>query len=179
MKLDLGVGNKPREPGFTTVDCVAAFAPDVVLDLETFPYPWADESVDEIRMIHVLEHLGQDPKVFLKIMAELHRILVPGGLLTIWVPHPRSDTFIGNYQHVRPISQLMMQQFSRKNGWQPDIYAETGIDLEIVQADNVLFPAWAKALSEGQIGEADVRRAANELWNVVEEVRLIMKKVPQ
>lgn len=179
MKLDLGVGSKPREPGFTTVDCVAEFVPDVVWDLETFPYPWADESVDEIRMIHVLEHLGQEPKVFLKIMLELHRILVPGGVLTIHAPHARSDAFLGNYQHIRPITNLMLQQFSRKNGFSPDLYATTDIDLEILSVETILMPAWQKRLDSGQLTMAELRRAELELWNVAAEQHYTMRKVPR
>lgn len=178
MRLDLGCGDKPREDGYTTVDCVAAFNPDVVHDLETFPWPWFNNSIEHIRMIHVLEHLGAEPSVFLRIMEEIHRILVPGGTLEIVVPHPRSDGFIGNYQHVRPINRLMMQQFSRTQGFSPDIYATTGIDMEVVEGRDILMPKWLKAWQDGYITEADIREAANERWNVVNEIWLKMRKVP-
>ena len=39
-----------------------------VHDLENFPYPFDDNSVDEILLTHVLEHIGQSPDVFLKII---------------------------------------------------------------------------------------------------------------
>ena len=45
--------------------------------------------------------MGADPKVFLKIMQELHRIGRPGCRVVIHVPHPRHDNFLGDPTHVR------------------------------------------------------------------------------
>jgi hypothetical protein len=38
------------------------------LDLEVTPWPWADSSVGEIRMSHVMEHLGATSNIFLNIV---------------------------------------------------------------------------------------------------------------
>lgn len=73
MKLNLGCGNNYLK-GYINVDRVPGIA-DLVYDLDEFPYPWPDNSVDEILMRHVLEHL-QDIR---KVMDELWRILKPGG----------------------------------------------------------------------------------------------------
>ncbi len=176
MRLDLGCGLR-RDPGYISVDVAASLEPDFVWDLERFPWPWDDDSAEEIRMLHVLEHLGQDPKVFLGIMLEVHRVLEPGGLLRVHVPHPRSDTYLGNYQHVRPVTQLMMQQFSRKHGFSPEIYLETGIDLDIVEVTNQPFPEWVQAVADGRRSIADLQRAEREQFNVVNEIRILMRKV--
>ncbi|MDB5244605.1 MAG: hypothetical protein JWN18_475 [Parcubacteria group bacterium] len=82
IKLDLGSGLRKNE-GFLTVDWTNDTHPDIVWDLNEFPYPWGDGSVDEIEMSHCLEHLD---KAFL-VMKELHRILSPEGILHIKVPH--------------------------------------------------------------------------------------------
>ena len=176
MRLDLGAGIR-REAGYVSVDVAASLEPDVVWDLERFPWPWDDASATEVRMLHVLEHLGQDPKVFLRIMGEVNRVLAPGGLFRVHVPHPRSDTYLGNYQHVRPVTQLMLQQFSRKHGFSPEIYSETGIDLEIVEVTNEPFPEWSRAVVEGRLTVVDLERAMHEQFNVVNEIRILMKKV--
>ena len=55
LKLNLGCGNNKYD-GFLNVDKFGE--PDIKWDLEKFPWPWEDNSVDEIRIIHVLEHLG-------------------------------------------------------------------------------------------------------------------------
>lgn len=82
MKLDLGAGDR-KKAGFLTVDWTPLTSPDVVHDLNVFPYPWADNSIEYIEMSHCLEHLD---KTF-KVMQELHRVLKPGGILHIKVPH--------------------------------------------------------------------------------------------
>jgi len=83
MKLNLGSGGKPL-PGCVNVD-KSRRAPgvDVVWDLDIFPWPFQDESVDEICMIHCLEHLVDHNRA----VQEIHRILVQGGLARIEVPH--------------------------------------------------------------------------------------------
>ncbi len=45
-------------------------------------------------MSHVLEHLGQTPKVFLGIIKELYRVLKPEAILRVVVPHPRSEGYL-------------------------------------------------------------------------------------
>jgi predicted SAM-dependent methyltransferase len=55
VKLDLGCGQSPKE-GFEGVDL---HAPDVKyrVDLWKFPFPWEDNSVDELYSSHFVEHL--------------------------------------------------------------------------------------------------------------------------
>ena len=55
----------------------------MIHNLDVFPYPFENNSVELIEMNHVLEHLC-DP---FKVMSELHRILIDGGRLIINVPH--------------------------------------------------------------------------------------------
>ena len=47
-KLNLGSGDKKID-GFLNVDKFDTFKPDIVHDLETFPYPFNDNEIDEIR----------------------------------------------------------------------------------------------------------------------------------
>jgi len=73
MKLNLGCGYKKRD-GFHNVDMFADCTPDEVVDLEHFPWPWPDDSVDEVIMSHVLEHLGAETGVYFNIFRELYRV---------------------------------------------------------------------------------------------------------
>jgi len=72
LKLNLGCG-KRMIPGFVNVDKYGS--PELKFDLETFPWPWDDNSVEQIMMIHVMEHLGRDPEIFLSIMKELYPVV--------------------------------------------------------------------------------------------------------
>jgi len=82
LKINFG-SSGTNKPGFINVDIRSSVRPDVIHDLNVFPYPFADNSADEIELVHLLEHLDRP---FLA-MEELHRILKPGGRLYIAVPH--------------------------------------------------------------------------------------------
>lgn len=81
-KLNLGCGRFKKD-GYVNLDCCAHLSPDVLHDLNKFPYPFADNSFELIEADHVLEHLS-DP---FAAMHEIHRILQPGGKAVIRVPH--------------------------------------------------------------------------------------------
>jgi len=80
-KLNLGAGGDKRE-GFLSVDNNPLSKPDVLHDLGSFPYPFEDDSVDEIIMDGVLEHIDS-----IKAIAEIYRISKPGCIWKITVPH--------------------------------------------------------------------------------------------
>jgi hypothetical protein len=111
LRLNLGCGAK-RLDGYINVDQFGD--PDLRFNLETFPYPWSDNSVIEIEMHHVLEHLGQQTETYLKIIQELYRICAPGAKLHITVPHHRSDRFFHDPTHVRPITTVGLSMFSKR-----------------------------------------------------------------
>lgn len=82
-------GSVPHEwTDLTTLDIDESCKPDVVHDLNVLPYPFGDNSFDEIHAYECLEHIGTqgDWKFFFDQFAELHRILKPGGLLCGSVP---------------------------------------------------------------------------------------------
>ena len=81
-KLNLGCG-EDKKPGYVNIDWNPAVEPDVVCDLNQFPYPFEDNTFDLVEAYHVLEHLDKP----FKVMTELHRILKPGGRLMVKVPH--------------------------------------------------------------------------------------------
>lgn len=81
-RLNLGCGRFPKS-GFINLDWVRVPGVDIVHDLAELPYPFDDDRFAVIEADHVIEHL---PHVF-DVMAELHRILRPGGRLVLRVPH--------------------------------------------------------------------------------------------
>ena len=110
LKLNLGSGDKKID-GFLNLDKFDTFNPDYKHDLEIFPYPFDDSQISNIMMSHVLEHIGQDPNVFNKIMKELFRVCCNNAVIDIVVPHPRHDNFLADPTHVRPITLLGLQLY--------------------------------------------------------------------
>ena len=55
VRLQLGCGNDPK-PGWINHDLVQLEGVDIVHDLHDRPWPWADNSIDEIWAKDVLEH---------------------------------------------------------------------------------------------------------------------------
>ena len=85
LKLDIGCGNSKRE-GFIGVDVLNLDNVDIIHDLNTFPYPFKENSVDEIWLDNVLEHLKEP----LLVLEELYRCSKPGAKITVAVPYFRS-----------------------------------------------------------------------------------------
>lgn len=83
--LDMGCGKKKRE-GTIGVDFSSRHDADVIHDLDVFPYPFENKSVDCVYLDNCLEHLSSP----LQVMEELYRILKAGGEVVIMVPYFRS-----------------------------------------------------------------------------------------
>ncbi len=111
LKLNLGCGEK-RFPGFINVDKFGT--PDVKHNLESFPWPWKNNSVSEIRLIHVLEHLGRETETYFGIFKEMYRICKNGTKIYIVVPHFRHQFFYDDPTHVRVVTPLGLQLFSKR-----------------------------------------------------------------
>lgn len=83
--LNLGCGKDIIE-GAVNIDHVKLPGVDLVMDLEKFPYPFKDKSVNEVHLYFVLEHLDEH----FRVIEEIFRILKKGGMLYIRVPHGSS-----------------------------------------------------------------------------------------
>lgn len=83
--LDLGCGKKKR-PGSIGVDYSDRHNADVIHDLNIFPYLFESDSIDQIYLDNVLEHLDKP----MRVMEEVHRITKQGGGVKVIVPYFRS-----------------------------------------------------------------------------------------
>src|SRR5712675_2312835 len=80
--LDVGCGIN-KYPGAIGIDRNPASRADVLCDLDNVPYPFADNSFDQLRAIHVIEHVSD----VIRSMEEFHRLVRPGGRVRIETPH--------------------------------------------------------------------------------------------
>ncbi len=107
--LNLGCGNskKSDEIGVDIVDgpCV-----DIVTDLNDYPMPFEDNSVDIVRSTHCFEHLEN----IVALMEDIHRILKPQGILEFTVPHVSNIGFFKDPTHKRPFTFETMDYFVRE-----------------------------------------------------------------
>lgn len=110
VKKVLLEGQPPTWENLTTLDMDPECGADVVWDLNQFPYPFEDNSFDEVHAYEVLEHLGQqgDFRFFFKQFEELWRILKPDGGLFATVPGPKSPWVWGDPGHTRVITLDML-----------------------------------------------------------------------
>lgn len=97
--LHIGAG-KHKIRGAITLDINPRVNPDVVWDLNTFPYPFPDSAFDRVVCEHVIEHLRE----VISVMEELHRVTTPGGRVHITVPHFSSLNFNTDPTHVHAFS---------------------------------------------------------------------------
>ncbi|MBC8509846.1 MAG: class I SAM-dependent methyltransferase [Anaerolineales bacterium] len=84
MILDLGCGTD-KVTGAIGLENVPLPGVDVLHDLLDFPYPFGDGCASEVHLNHVIEHFVLAD--IQRILDETYRILQPGGITYISVPH--------------------------------------------------------------------------------------------
>jgi hypothetical protein len=182
LKLNLGCGSKIL-PGYCNVDKYGA--PDLRWDLERFPWPWADDSVEEILLVHTLEHLGQAPETFIGLIKEIYRVCRNGACVHIAVPHPRHDHYLGDPTHVRPITIDTMALFSRRQNleWQrlggsnTPLALHHQVDFELTWAHATLDEPYHSLHAQGQITQDQLRNMEKTMFNIVKQIEMTLKVV--
>lgn len=107
-KRVLHVGSGRRKIlGAVTLDIDPRYEPDVVWDLNDFPYPFSSDSFDIVVCEHVIEHLNH----IVSVMEELHRVTRAGGQVWIRVPHHSSLNANTDPTHTRRFSAFSMDYF--------------------------------------------------------------------
>jgi len=109
--LSVGCGNRESEPGLTRLDISPDVKPDVIWDLEHFPYPFDSFSFSEIECFDVIEHMQDIPKT----LEELYRILKPNGILKITTPHFSCANSFVDPTHRWHLSYFSFDYFSEEH----------------------------------------------------------------
>lgn len=94
IKLNLGCGNDIKE-GYINYDYKPINDKVKIINLNNNELPYDNNSVDEIILSHILEHLDY-PHIFL---FEAHRVLKKGGVLKINVPYHTHSLAVSIWQH--------------------------------------------------------------------------------
>lgn len=187
IKLDLACGGG-SPPGFQGVD---AYAPTAMhkVDLLTFPWPWLDESIAELRCSHFVEHLpmcfvGPNNEhlhvgkpcddFFFRFFQEAHRILVPGGRFEVIVPYLQSHRAFQDPTHRRFLSEVnflyLDADWRKANGL--DHYGPT-FDFKVGAVDKIYDP-----FETIRNPETHAYRSSHN-WNVVYDIKVMLLKPPK
>lgn len=128
MKLNIGCGRKKFD-GFINIDDDPLVEPDHLINLDdvNIKLPFDDDTVDEIKAIHVLEHIGPG---FLPLLKELYRVSQHGCIIDIVAPNEYHAVYYGDPTHVRPINVNIFHTLSKKkDGYLAFKY---GVDFDVV-----------------------------------------------
>ncbi|MCC6342139.1 MAG: class I SAM-dependent methyltransferase [Bryobacterales bacterium] len=106
--LDAGCGRK-KFPGSIGLDRNPAGDADVLADLDHFPFPFRDRSFDQIRAIHVIEHVAD----VIRTMEEFHRMLRPGGRVILVTPHYTDFSSFCDPTHRWHLNSFSFRYFGR------------------------------------------------------------------
>jgi hypothetical protein len=182
LKLNLGSGPKLL-PGYINVDKFGS--PDLLCDLEMFPWPWPDDAVEEVLLTHVLEHLGATPALFLGIMCELYRVCRDGALLRITVPHFRHEFLYSDPTHVRAITPLTISLFSqeqnrywKKVGGSNSLLAfYLGVDFELLQTRYRPSADWFKLHPGPQVDTEFLLSQAALYNNLIDQISMDVRVI--
>lgn len=124
-ELVLGCGPNPQKFIFsplsqsatfenpTTVDFNSEHSPDVIHDLNVLPWPFEDNSYEEIHCYNILEHLSSqgDYKTFFKHFEEMWRVLKNGGYICGISVDFDSIHLWSDPGHTRAITRQMLSSF--------------------------------------------------------------------
>jgi hypothetical protein len=181
-KLNLGCGFKKLND-YWNVDVESKCNPDQVCDLEQTPWPWEDDFFTNINADNILEHLGQDPKVFTNIMKEMYRVSAPDAEWFINVPHHRCDLFFDDYTHVRILTPKTFKMFDqtlnvesiKKKLSDSTFGLYHDIDIEVTDVSYNIVGYWRNQQEEGMLAPRQLDINLNTLANVAESVNIFVK----
>ncbi len=115
LKLDIGCGNNPKE-GFTGIDISPNCKADIVHDVNQYPWPFEDNSVEEIHCSHFVEHLDGMQRI--DFFNECYRIMKAPytdaegreikSTMTVITPAPFTHRYMQDPTHKFP---MVVQEF--------------------------------------------------------------------
>lgn len=166
LKLNIGCGFNLLE-GWSNLDS-QKIPGAIQFDLNDIPkkkLSFAENSVDEFLMSHVLEHLPNP----LPIMEELYRIAKPNSEMIIRVPYGSSDDAFEDPTHLRQYFMGSFLYFSQPAYFKAD-YGYRG-DWQVKRIDLFISKSYSKLSHEALIG------LINQSRNVVYEMVVTLKAI--
>jgi len=108
--LDVGCG-RDKYPGAIGIDMNPSTAADVICHLDRARLPFAADSFDEIRAVHLVEHVDD----LIRVMEEFHRVARAGGTIFVVTPHYSDISSYTDPTHKRHLSTESFRYFYPEN----------------------------------------------------------------
>jgi SAM-dependent methyltransferase len=109
--LDVGCGIN-KLPNSIGIDLNPASRADLICDVDSFPYPFADNTFDHIHVSHVIEHVSD----VIRTMEEFHRLTRPGGTIFIATPHYTDFSSFCDPTHRWHLNSYSFRYFGENHG---------------------------------------------------------------
>jgi SAM-dependent methyltransferase len=182
LKLNIGCGFH-KHPEFINVDSFPDCNPDVLWDLERTPWPFEDDSVDEIVARHILEHLGQAPQTFFAIIKEIYRVVRHNGAVRVAVPHPLHTSFFSDPTHVRSFTKETFLMLSRRHNlnWRDQgknvtlLALMLDVNFDPIDIHHLYDKPWRDKVARGEMTEDQLREAETSQFGVIRDVIALLR----
>jgi len=179
--LNLGAGNDIKD-GYINHDIVDLSGIDVVHNLNSYPWPWDDNSVDEIIAFDLLEHLDD----FILVMEELYRVMKPEGVLHIKVPYWNSAFTYMDPTHKRGFHEKTFHFFDPSNEMcqlrhyysNARFYIKSEVFILIPFAPYLKLPFVREIHVKGKVLKRVVGFIGNLFSNVILDLKMVLVKPP-
>jgi SAM-dependent methyltransferase len=174
VKVSLACGQRKPE-GYIGVDIADIEGVDVVHDLNVYPWPFEDESVDELETSHYIEHIPHESDTPGKdglscFMDECFRILKPGGKLLVVAPYYNSIRAWQDPTHRRAISEATFLYYNKE--WR----ATNGLDHYKIDSDYDFVYGYAFDQLWASRSEESRNFAAKHYTNVISDIFVTLTK---
>jgi predicted SAM-dependent methyltransferase len=179
-KLNLAAGRDIRS-NYINHDIVKLSGIDIVHDLNQFPWPWKDNSFEEVIAIDILEHLED----FVGAIEELYRILKPGAIVTIRVPYWNHSCAYIDPTHKRGYHEDTFHFFDKDSIYYKDRDYYSKVTFKIVDEVFLLTPG-SPYFTIPKVGIIYVRIKVirkivgwigNHIGNIIAGIQVSMKKI--
>ena len=181
MKVNLGAGSDILE-GYINHDLADLPGIDIVHDLNHYPWPWADGSIEEIKVHDVLEHLDD----FIKAMEEIYRILSPSGRCNVRVPYWNSWCSYADPTHKRGFHELTFRFLDPESAYCKERPYYTKARFKVVEESFILVP-FSPYFGLPGISEIYISRSFSKkvvglignyfISNLIQDLQIVLKKI--
>lgn len=110
-RVQIRLGGTEAQPGFIVMNTDPGIYVDICHDLETYPYPLPENSVDMLVAPDLIEHINPHRKGFIKFMDECWRVLKVNGEFLIATPYAGSMAFYQDPTHCNPCNEATWSYF--------------------------------------------------------------------